>query len=130
MDGKNKNADFEDFDAAIREWSKDVIDKYLVLIEKNFTDIVSQVYEDRFIDKIFSDFVATITREHFIMALTEKGGGMLGAMGDIDVNPFGDGFDKKGEGAWLFNPEEIREIFHEALQKIKDKLEEENPTKE
>ena len=51
-------------------------------------------------------------------------------MGDIDVNPFGDGFDKKGEGAWLFNPEEIREIFHEALQKIKDKLEEENPTKE
>ena len=64
------------------------------------------------------------------MALTEKGGGMLGVVGDINLNPFGDGFNKKGEGAWLFNPEEIREIFHEALQGIKDKLAEENPTNE
>ena len=91
---------------------------------------MSHVYEDFFIDKIFLDFVAIIKREHFIMALTEKGSGMMGALGDIDVNPFGDGFNKKGEGAWLFNPEEIREIFHHALQEIKDKLAEENPTKE
>lgn len=73
------------------------------------------MYEDRFIDKIFLDFVAIIKREHFIMALTEKGGGLLGAVGDIDVNPFGDSFNKKGEASWLFNPEEIREIFDEAL---------------
>jgi len=102
----------------------------LVLIEKNFTDIVNHVYEDRFIDKIFLDFIAIIKREHFIMALTEKGGGLLGGLGDIDVNPFGDGFNKKGEGAWLFNPEEIREIFQDALNEIKDKLNAENPTKE
>lgn len=46
-----------------------------------------------------------IKREHFIMALTEKPNGLLGA---IDLNPFGDNFDKKGEGSWLFNPEEVR----------------------
>lgn len=112
MDGKTDEEDFED---QLRAWSKDIIDKDLELIEKNFSDIVNTVYEDRFIDKIFLDFVAIIKREHFIMALTEKGSGMLGALGDIDVNPFGDGFNKKGEGAWLFNPEEIRAIFKDAL---------------
>lgn len=66
MDGKNPNADNEDFDAQIREWSKEVITQDLELIEKNFTDIVNHVYEDRFIDKIFTDFVAIIKREHFI----------------------------------------------------------------
>ena len=97
-----------------------MIDKDLELIEANFTEIVNEVYENRFIDKIFTDFVSIIKREHFIQALTEKAGGLLGAIGDVDLNPFGDTFEKKGEGAWMFNPEEIREIFKEALGEIKE----------
>jgi len=56
----------------MKQWSKEVIEKDLDLIEKNFTDIVNHVYEEKFVDNIFTDFVSTIKREHFVEALTEK----------------------------------------------------------
>ena len=79
--------------------------------EQNFDTIVDDIYEQNFIDNIFLDHQSTITREHFIMALTNLGH-------HLHFHPFG-GYDKEGEAAWLFNPNKIREIFKQSLARTK-----------
>ena len=62
------------------------------MAEENFDDIFHEIYEENFIDNIFSEFEATINRDEWVLAIG----------GDFDDEPRCD---------WLFSPNKIREIF-------------------
>ena len=67
-------------------------DEYLVYIEENFDTIFRKLYEDKFVDEIFLDHEARITRDDFITAIA----------GDYDEPP---------KCEWLFTPSMVRQKF-------------------
>ena len=92
----------------------------LAYVETNFNEIVDGIYEENIIDKIFLDYQSTISREDFIMALTFTAplAVMFGMeMPELDLNPFDHEYEKEGECAWIFNPNEVREIFRDQIEK-------------
>ena len=71
-------------------------DEYLVYIEENFDSIFRDLYEEKFVDKIFLTHESRITKEDFIGAVA----------GTIDEPP---------KCEWLFTPSKIRELFQESI---------------
>ena len=88
-------------------------DSYLSYVEDKLDDIILEIYESEFIDKIFEDYTNLITREKFVRAINSD----MDFFEGLDFNPFdGDGFDfnvsgRKGDCQWLFHPSRIRYIF-------------------
>ena len=71
-------------------------DEYLVYIEENFDVIFKELYEEKFVDKIFLTHECRITKEDFIGAVA----------GTIDEEP---------KCAWLFTPSKIRDLLHDSI---------------
>lgn len=90
-------------------------DAYLNQAEEKFDIIIQEIYEDEFIDKIFEDYVTTISRDKFIRAISADNS----YLSDLDLNPF-DGIHlpsgRKGECTWLFQPSKIRSIFKKYIK--------------
>ena len=47
-------------------------DAYLITIQENFDTIFEEIYEREFVDKIFLEFEATITKKDFMDKLTSS----------------------------------------------------------
>lgn len=75
-------------------------DTYLILAEQEFDNVFEDIFEEKIINKIFSDHEILIEREDFIAAIASH---------DENI----------AQASWLFDPEALRDLFLEHILKPK-----------